>query len=297
MKRRRTAVSNRRSILYHYTSADGLLGILSTGTLWATQIRFLNDIAEFTFARDVLVPEANRRALRLRHPVVKKLIRREIDRIARGYYPAAYVISFSESGNTLSQWRAYAPRDGVSIGFYKGALAAVKGFQLYKCLYLGQDATSPAQRRVLKQVFTGFSGWQEWVSFASSLIRNELQRKTGRSELMSRMTDHASMASQEIIAAALRIKHRGFAEEREWRLIDTYAPNEPRFRRGPFGVTPYLVAALPTQWRKAPLGIAEVVVGPTPNPDATMTSIRDLLGTQRQSKARVTWCDIPYRTW
>jgi hypothetical protein len=215
MRHRHTSVANRRSILYHYTSADGLLGILSTGTLWATQIRFLNDSAEFTFARDILVPEAHKRALRLRHPVVKKLIRSEIDRVARGDYPA-YVISFSERGNTLSQWRAYAPRDGVSIGFYRGALAAVEGFQLHKCLYLGQDATSPVQRRVFKQVFSGFFGWQGSVSWASSLIRAELQRKTGRSELITRMTGHASMPSQEIIAAALRIKHRGFAEEREW---------------------------------------------------------------------------------
>jgi hypothetical protein len=128
----RPAQAGRRRLLYHYTSADGLLGILSTGTLWATQIRFLNDTAEFTFARDALVREAYVRSARLRHPLVKRIVTREIRRVEHGHIPA-YVVSFSERGNMLSQWRAYAPRDGVSIGFYRGALSTVEQFALYRC--------------------------------------------------------------------------------------------------------------------------------------------------------------------
>lgn len=36
-------------VLYHYTTREGLNGILSTGGVWATNIRFLNDASEYRF--------------------------------------------------------------------------------------------------------------------------------------------------------------------------------------------------------------------------------------------------------
>jgi hypothetical protein len=38
--------------LYHYTSVDGLLGILRSKRIWATDIRFLNDRSEFFHAME-----------------------------------------------------------------------------------------------------------------------------------------------------------------------------------------------------------------------------------------------------
>jgi hypothetical protein len=296
-----TSLAKRR-LLYHYTSTEGLLGILSTGTLWATQIRFLNDSAEFTFARDLLVQEARHRSLRLKHPYVKKIIEREIRRVEHGHVPA-YVVSFSERGNTLNQWRAYAPRDRVSIGFQRSALRKVNDFDLRRCLYLAQDIQTTAQRRFFDQVFK--DQVQGWIDFASSIIRADLRTKRPSA---THNQEHGIEVSQALIWAALCIKHRGFAEECEWRLIDNRDIGKVlaaggdvldaiRFRRGAYGVTPYLVATLPQRWKNAPLGIAEVIVGPTPNPEATITSIQDLLWATRRSRAAVTSCSIPYRAW
>ena len=39
--------------LYHYTSIDGLEGILSKRSFWASQIHFLNDIQEFKYSFDI----------------------------------------------------------------------------------------------------------------------------------------------------------------------------------------------------------------------------------------------------
>ncbi len=38
------------SVLYHYTTAQGLLGILESGSLWTTNSRFLNDPTEIEYA-------------------------------------------------------------------------------------------------------------------------------------------------------------------------------------------------------------------------------------------------------
>ena len=36
-------------LLFHYTNAGGLLGILSTSRIWATNYRFLNDSSEIAY--------------------------------------------------------------------------------------------------------------------------------------------------------------------------------------------------------------------------------------------------------
>ena len=41
--------------LFHYTSSQGLYGILESGCLWATHFKFLNDSNEFFAARKSLV--------------------------------------------------------------------------------------------------------------------------------------------------------------------------------------------------------------------------------------------------
>lgn len=301
---RRVQTRTSRSLLYHYTTAEGFLGIVGTGSIWATDIRFLNDSAEFTFARDALVRELLRGTRRLRNGRVRAIVQRELDSFASSTVPA-YVVSFSERGNSLSQWRAYAPRDGVSIGFHRGALDAVKDFALRQIHYTqesevaGRDTSRGLQKLALEV--------ENSVRWAARLIHAE-RRKKVRSARQRSIDEAKLIISTPLVWAALTLKHSGFAEEKEWRLIDnpnplasiasgSDAPGEARFRRGAFGITPYLVASLPEQWRGAPLGIAEVIVGPSSNAKAIVGSIQDLLKKKLNSSARVISCGIPYRAW
>jgi len=43
--------------IYHYTNWQGVTGILDTNSIWATNIRFLNDPSEFVIARKMLAAE------------------------------------------------------------------------------------------------------------------------------------------------------------------------------------------------------------------------------------------------
>jgi hypothetical protein len=45
--------SHRPDILYHYTTQEGLLGILREGVIRASSIQHLNDSSEFTYAISV----------------------------------------------------------------------------------------------------------------------------------------------------------------------------------------------------------------------------------------------------
>ena len=48
-------------ILYHYTSQDGLIGMLNTKTIWASKIHYLNDSKEFALALDLASDELTKR--------------------------------------------------------------------------------------------------------------------------------------------------------------------------------------------------------------------------------------------
>ena len=41
------------SILYHYTSQEGLLGIIKNREVWATDISYLNDTKEYKYTVDL----------------------------------------------------------------------------------------------------------------------------------------------------------------------------------------------------------------------------------------------------
>lgn len=76
------------------------------------------------------------------------------------------------------------------------------------------------------------------------------------------------------------LKHRGFEEEREWRLVRQY-PDEAlygvAFRPGRFGVTPYFELPLKVKEDAEPCRIDEIVIGPTPNRPASRAALDVLL--------------------
>jgi hypothetical protein len=51
--------------LYHYTTTDGLLGILASEEVWATDIRFLNDTSELVDAIKLFSDELEANPLNL----------------------------------------------------------------------------------------------------------------------------------------------------------------------------------------------------------------------------------------
>jgi hypothetical protein len=45
--------------LYHYSSVNNVHNILSSGSLWATDYRYLNDTHELSAAMDMFIKEAD----------------------------------------------------------------------------------------------------------------------------------------------------------------------------------------------------------------------------------------------
>jgi hypothetical protein len=106
--------------LYHYTTQDGLLGILKGNCIWATNINYLNDSSDYQLACDLAkeVLDEKRRQVGRDERKLKK-IQHVLHSISTAEtLPLHICVScFSENGDSLSQWRAYGGVAGYSVGF------------------------------------------------------------------------------------------------------------------------------------------------------------------------------------
>jgi hypothetical protein len=109
--------------LWHYTSTEGFKGIISSGTFFATDLRFLNDRREFIHLTSIVesvideVPNHKSGGATVRE-AMKVLRDKAFERSLGNIHIELFVTSFSAAEDQLSQWRGYsAGTSGVCIGF------------------------------------------------------------------------------------------------------------------------------------------------------------------------------------
>ena len=108
------------SIIYHYTSSEGLRGIVESNEIWLTNTKFVNDTTEC---------EALWKIDGLMDRVKNQYLKEMLPRKDEG--DNTYIVSFSKDGNSLEQWRAYG---NYCIGFEVKNLIK-SHFNLYECVY------------------------------------------------------------------------------------------------------------------------------------------------------------------
>jgi len=119
-KEARDTVRN-NPLVYHYCGFDAFVGIVKNRELWATNTFYLNDREETIHAINMYLDaveyiQANDKD--------KANIYRFLYRFLSQRAPAnIFVCCFSQQGTQLSQWRAYAPKGGISVGFHVDKLA------------------------------------------------------------------------------------------------------------------------------------------------------------------------------
>src|ERR1700683_5599994 len=90
--------------LYHYTSADGLLGIMQTKKIWATSVQHLNDAQEYKYGLGLLREELDARLNAERGPRNERYGELSKSLQSEGGGPI-YVACLLDQGDFLSQWR------------------------------------------------------------------------------------------------------------------------------------------------------------------------------------------------
>jgi hypothetical protein len=129
-------------ILWHYTDAQGFLGILESGKLRATQVAALNDSKEVLYARDIFRAEIT--------ALHKKDSISEPDKEFLGLVsdflhddPAEpdhgrsnfFVTCFSGRRDDLTQWDRYGKGNGYAIGLIAKFLHRGPNSSIYRIIY------------------------------------------------------------------------------------------------------------------------------------------------------------------
>lgn len=280
-------------LLFHYTSASGLRGILESSRLWATNYRFLNDASEVAHGVSLFEALIQERLAKEADPVLSEFLGRTL-RTANAFDGMfdCYIACFCERDDLLNQWRAYAGSGG---GFALGLKAKEIG-RRWGQLERTQDFVL---RRVVYDVAQQRSLLAEVVDAATSVLGSGTQGASvaEANNLIARCCQFVRAETADYL---LSFKHPAFEIEQEWRLCHIVSSGEEdhvKFREGPFGLTPYVCLDISpmagVNHNKLPL--SRVTHGPVPNPENVRFALNKLLRSLNYAFVDVAGSTLPVR--
>jgi hypothetical protein len=271
-------------LLWHYTGAEGLLGIVSEGQFRATDVFFFNDSSEVHYTLELIeraLPEV--RSVLDPGPATQVLdgIIEQIGALRRSpEFPyRMYAVCFCEEPDLLSQWRGYgALGGGFALGFsYQAMVDCISKTELG----VSRIWYDPADQSQLIR---------ETVVCACKTLLRVSAKVEQRRNIRDLARQAASYAFKILCIIAVSLKSPAFREEREWRVID-YASLERTasflVRRGI--VVPYVSLSLPLS------ALRRVQIGPTLEPKSAQRSVKEVLRSYRIDGVTVDCSAIPLR--
>jgi hypothetical protein len=272
-----------KSQLYHYTTLNGMQGILNDRSLWLGHIGCLNDRLEIQYGqttmREVLQDAVERETSEPLRVFIRNILI-HIQAFANNSLHHTFVGCFCESGNLLSQWRGYAHRgEGYCLGFeFSSATRIVSDI---KKLDAGME---PYLRKVIYDEKLQRALVQDYLSGVLGAAKRGLS--SGRNPFPDDSTYAAVMAIQAagiLLDMLLCFKHPAFESENEWRLVrvtaDDYEPEGLKFREATGELIPYRPMHIYDQEdKKEPsFPLRSIGFGPMLEPGRTRSTIQLLL--------------------
>lgn len=305
-----------KGLLYHYTTLDGLIGIINSDNLHATHVKYMNDSKEFIDVLDHLdnmVDELGEIVQLIRGSTedarhgLKLILQSSLSHISGN--TQIYIISFTDDesqltssdqvpGDRLSQWRAYSVNGkGVSLGFDYDTLnkggknhawftQEYMAYLLY-CIYHNYD-----KRMAFKRAGTLFADQlikirKEIVETAISKYLNPKVDQTWSDPdpVLKLIGTHLV---QELIINATTFKNPAYFEEKEWRIVILSSRNKIAENN----ITENSV--FPVRFRNGIVGITpyieyplelktpnsplrKIIVGPTPHSEEAVLGVKMFL--------------------
>lgn len=270
--------------LYHYTTQEGLIGIIQKKEIWATHTQYLNDNTEYLHASDLVLKELKKRISNSSDENITNILNEMVFGVEGAHGMNVCVCSFSEISDSLSQWRAYSSAmSGFAIGFSGEELQeSVKREEwfLVPCLYKENDH----------------------IELVNALIDKVLNENI---KISDDEEDHVKLLQSGNMIANLNryapiIKNEKFDEEKEWRIISrplSCKNDRFKYRNGKSMIIPYYCYPLIEDNDSSELPLNEIVVGPTPHLNQSRRSVESILAKEGLAKYPVECTKVPYRNW
>lgn len=289
--------------LFHYTTANGLIGILGTGEIWGTAYYCANDESELATGKGVLSPLfrlATHELIKDNDPRVQIFLRRGVDineyadRFEQQIVGmalsslCAYITCFCKSTSEedfhhglLSQWRGYGVDGGYALHFSrKKLLAAIESAtNADEFSYELQDVHYTVENSLKAEVLSYTDAFvSAYMEFLDELAKPlDFNKRT----MPSPIAGLPGGPLEALLGYLVHTKNKHFGEERECRLslvqfvpASTGCQPVQYFNRGGL-LVPY------TKTPRSAFNILDciewIVIGPGPRMGARFKSISQLV--------------------
>ena len=274
------------SWLHHYTTADGMRGIVHDRAMFGTHHRFLNDSLEIRWGKEIISRHIDEYIQGAAGPARVALLPFQNLQIEK-YYDV-YVACFCSEDNLLSQWRAYGKSGGYALAF--------RGLVLYK---------SQMPERSLLRVIYDSSVQDWWVRRvldwyvdrvgAADLIEDAAQAQMERERA-------ANLTWSTLCEMCASFKLDVFKEEAEWRIVELVPKTQGvsdvakvNFRARAGTLIPYRVFPMECHGPLSINPLDHITCGPTLSREDVEQSLLMFLRAEGHSNVWVTSSMIPLR--
>lgn len=286
--------------LFHYTSAEGLQGILG-GEFWVTESHFLNDITEFHVATDIFVEVINRN---LKNETIKEKLKKAVCKGVKTLvddditfdeqlgYDGDYVISFCLDKDSILMWSEYSNFCGYSIEFDFSALIhsfSNKDNIIHgKVVYNHEEQISLMEQIIEKEIFEIYplckylNSWEDFNKINDDQIRKIASQ-------LETIVYHYNMF----------FKKECFSGENEYRFVfmckhngisNQYFKKEPQH----FRVKDNVLIPFVKQKLSSLDSVNSILIGPKNNSDIAEKGVKHFLR-YHKIKAKVEKSEMPLR--
>lgn len=197
------------SELYHYTSLEGVLGIIQSGEIWANHIKFTNDENELDHGREIVRSEL---ALLPEFENIFTMV--QLDSMWSLYEP--YVFSLTGLSDRSGQWKSYGAEGyGAALAFSTKRLhASFVGDERYALLRVRYEEED--QKRQVR-----------------NLLRSVLVQYRNLKGIDYDIDHFRTIIYGALLILCLTFKSSSHHEEQEYRLIYYKMSDEPEDQKLP----------------------------------------------------------------
>lgn len=268
----------------HYTSLQGLIGIVENNELWLSDHRFVNDKLEYEYGKQLAVSVISEMANSEEDSEFSEFIQRLLESIQKPSSQGIYIGSMSFSPDKLDQWKGYG-NSGESI-----CIKFSGDFDLWNAG--NSHPTHIRQQRVIYD-----EGKQRSLIEAIVKIFREHFGEFRRCSFPF-LNDLTWLIESQFIL----FKHPEFASEDELRLTianlnHVLDSKKPKHRVAKGMVIPYISTKYISKDANPALGrlpIKEIIVSPTSRPDL-LESVRVFVANMGYTDVQVAESRIKFR--
>jgi hypothetical protein len=275
---------------YHYTTIEGLKGILENKCLWATGIEFLNDPTENNYLENLISQICSK------NPSFQEVY----DHLSKETYkrfffdPIKYIISMSNSQDSLSMWNLYSKGNGYCIKFKNQSVFIYK-YDTFVLRTIHVIYDEKKQIEYLKDIF------ESYIPLLPEIKELEVQMEKATlegeelkyQELNSLLIKYTEDFRNALYKNKNNYKHPAYKDEFETRIIAEYDDSEDfpvKFRSTVNGqLIEYIEIPIHIE------NIEAIMLHPLISDEIHITGLRRFLNNMGLHDVRINKSKIPFR--